>query len=122
MWKFPARKITAYFGYNTSDFNGIQANVYVPISIVVMRSEDIAILITGQYLACSNYSSTVKSKVGRQQEELENDNYWLDGKTKQKLAPREVHAELSVSQAVVEKLLSPQSQEKIQLKPPWMIE
>jgi len=54
-----------HIGYNTSDFNGIQVNVYAPIRIVVMRSEDIAIFITGQYLACSDCSSIVKSKVVR---------------------------------------------------------
>ena len=47
------------------------------------------------------------------QEEIEKEDCWLDGKTEQKVAWREVRAELSEARVVVAKLLSPQSQEKI---------
>jgi hypothetical protein len=45
--------------------NGIQVNVYALISIADNRSGEIAVLVTGQYLARGDRSSIVNSKVGR---------------------------------------------------------
>jgi hypothetical protein len=52
-------------GHGTRGDNGIQFNGYAPISIAVTRSGEIAILVTGQYLACGDCSSIVNPKAER---------------------------------------------------------
>jgi hypothetical protein len=42
--------------------NGIQVNVYAPRSMAITRSGEIALLVTGQYLTCSDCSSIVNTK------------------------------------------------------------
>ena len=49
----------------TREDSGVQVNVYALISIADNRSGEIAVFVTGQYLACGDRSSIVNSKVGR---------------------------------------------------------
>ena len=86
--------------------SGIQVNVYALISIA-----------DNCYRPLSQFHSEFQSweDSSHKQEEIENEDCWLDGKTEQKLAWREVRAELSESRVAVAKLLSPQSREKLQL-------
>jgi hypothetical protein len=42
--------------------NGIQVNVVAPRRMAITRSEEIAVLVTGQYLTCGDCSSIVNTK------------------------------------------------------------
>jgi DNA-directed RNA polymerase subunit RPC12/RpoP len=42
--------------------NGIQVNIYAPMSMAITRSGEIALLVTGQYLTCGDCGSIVNTK------------------------------------------------------------
>ena len=75
MWKFPGRKIAAYwvecFGFLGTKmviiyprrYNGIQITVYACIiSMAITRTGEVAILVTCQYLTCGDCGAIVNTK------------------------------------------------------------